>query len=186
MKRLILGVLLASVVWFVYAAAYWMNPLATAIFKMPTDDGSFAAMLGEHLGESGVYVVPSDMSDVDAFTERHRQGPLATVFFHREGAEPMSPGMFIGGFLHMLVSVILLALLLRRVLPAAPTYGGRLGFFLVGGLAAAVISNLGRPIWMIQTWDYHIFNAIYDFTSWVLVGAILAKFITPEDAASAG
>jgi len=90
---------------------------------------------------------------------------------------PMSGGVFGGGFVHMFVSVLVMAFALNLVVPATATYGARVKLVIVAGLAGAIYSNLGKPIWWHHVWDYHLLEFVYDFTSWVLAGFVLAKFV---------
>jgi hypothetical protein len=109
------------------------------------------------------------------YASRSRSGPLAWVIFRREGTDPMRLATFVAGFAHMLVSVSLLAWLLKLAGP--DTYTGRFGVALVASLAGAVFSNLGKPIWWIQPWNFHILNFAYDITSWAVAGLVLAHLV---------
>jgi len=183
MKRLILGVVLAAVAWFIWGAVFWMGPWSSWAFSTVADDAAAGAALVETFGETGVYVVPGNTDDQAAWTERHRAGPVALVHVQVEGVEPMSPGVFLHGFLHMLASTLLIALVLRVVLPCLPSYGGRVTFLLLVGVAAAVASNLAKPIWWYQSWSFHTVHAIFDVTSWLVVALVLAAFVKPEEPA---
>ena len=50
-------------------------------------------------------------------------------------------------------------------------------FALIAGLSGSVFSNLGKPIWWIQPWSFHILNFVYDITSWALAALVLAHFV---------
>ncbi len=179
MKRILIGSVLAAVVLFVWGFLFWgVSGLADAVMDPAPDEAALSQKLAEVLPKTGVYLLPyPPSSPTDEFVRRHEAGPLAQIFFRREGTNPMGGGVFLGGFLHMLVSALVMAFALSLVLPAAPGYGARVKVVLLAGLAGAIYSNLGKPIWWHQTWDYHFLTFVYDFTSWVLAGLVLAKFV---------
>jgi hypothetical protein len=172
------GIVLAAVVMFLWGFLFWtISPLPKQILKTAPDEPALAQALSGQLKDSGVYVLPgmSDRRPESEYVSRTKSGPLAWVIFRREGTDPVNPTTFVAGFLHMLVSVAILAWLLRLAGPDA--YTGRLGLGLVAGLAGSVFSNLGKPIWWIQPWNFHTLNFAYDITSWALAALVLAHFV---------
>ncbi len=176
--RALIGIVLAAVVMFVWGFLFWtVLPFSKAILRNAPDEGALAQALSQELKEPGVYVLPgmiAGQSEAE-YASRSKAGPLAWVIFRREGTDPMRPATFLAGFVHMLVSVSLLAWLLKLAGPGG--YAGRFGLAFVASLAGAVFSNLGKPIWWIQPWDFHVLNFAYDITSWVLAALVLAHFV---------
>jgi hypothetical protein len=180
MKRLVLGSLLAAFVVFIWGFLYWnVLPFRNAV-TLPVPDET-AQALGA-LPESGTYQYPDQRGSesVEAFTAKLGQGPVALVLFHKEGAAA-SPAMFINGFLHMLITALLIGLLLQKT--GLATFGARFGLVFLAGLAAAVFANLGEPIWYFQPWGWHLLQFGYDLTVWLLIGLVMAKFVQPDAAA---
>ncbi len=64
--------------------------------------------------------------------------------------------------------------------PVLATYKARFKLAAVAGLAGAIYSNLGKPIWWHQPWDFHVLNFAFDFGSWVLAAFVLAWAIKPK------
>ena len=176
--KVLVGIVLSAVVMFVWGFLFWtVLPFSKAILRNAPDETALAQALSAQLKDSGVYVLPgmiAGQSEAE-YTSRSKAGPLAWVIFRREGIDPVRPATFLAGFVHMLASVTLMAWLLRLAGPG--TYTGRLGVALVASLAGAVFSNLGKPIWWIQPWDFHILNFAYDITSWALAALVLAHFV---------
>jgi hypothetical protein len=179
MKRILIGSVVAAVVLFVWGFLFWgLSGVSNAVMDPVPDEAALSKTLSEALPRTGVYILPYPPAQPGPeFIQRHQAGPLAQIFYRREGTNPMSGGVFAGGFLHMLVSALVMAFALSLVLPAASGYGERVRLVLLAGLAGAIYSNLGKPIWWHQTWDYHFLSFVYDFTSWVLAGLVLAKFV---------
>lgn len=177
MKALI-GIVLAAVAMFVWGFLFWtVLPFSKAILKNAPDETALAEALTRELKEPGVYVLPgmiAGQSEAE-YASRSKAGPLAWVIFRREGTDPMRPTTFLAGFVHMLASVGLLAWLLNLV--GRDTYAGRFGIAMVASLAGAVFSNLGKPIWWVQPWNFHVLNFAYDVTSWALAALVLAHFV---------
>ena len=179
MKRILIGSVLAAVVLFLWGFVFWgLSGVSNAVMGPVPDEAALSQKLSEALPRSGVYLLPYPPAQpTEEFMKRHRAGPLAQIFYRREGADPMGGGVFAAGFLHMFVSVLVMAIALNLVRPATSSYGARVKLVLVAGLAGAIYSNLGKPIWWHQSWEYHLLGFVYDFTSWVLAGLVLARFV---------
>jgi hypothetical protein len=181
MKRLLLGSLLAALVMFIWGFLFWAVPWPNpAIHTMGADaEAAVAEALRRQIPETGTYVIPNPQTtDPQTYTARHEAGPVAMLFVQADGFAPMRPGVFVGGFVHMLAVAFLLGLILRIAAPVAPTYGKRVLFVLLLGLTAALWSEIGEPIWWAHPWAYHLTVFVSDVTTWGLAGLILARFAT--------
>jgi hypothetical protein len=179
MKSWAIGTLLATLALFVWGMVFWLSPLSQPAFHPLPDDRPVAEALTRYLPADGTYYIPSEKAE-ETWMQQHREGPIATVFFQREGADPGNAGVLLKGFFHMLVTVGLFGLALRRVAPALPTYGTRVAFVVLVGVAFALWSNVGYTIWWWHPWSLHLVNLVYDVTGWSLVAFILARFIKAE------
>jgi hypothetical protein len=181
MRSLLPGAVLAAVVLFVWGFLVWGLMPVNPFIPIP-DEAAVSAALLEQLPATGHYLLPGDDSDMDAFVQRHREGPLAMITFRREGTNPMAPSVFLFGYLHMLASTLLLGLALRTAAPALRRYGARVAFVALVGLFVGVWAHLGEPIWWHQPWGFHLLSAAYDVIGLVLAGLVLARFVRPEAA----
>jgi hypothetical protein len=179
MRRLLMGTTVAALVLFFWGFLYWgASPLAWVIIGPVPDEVALQGALREALPEPGAYFLPHPgREDAETHSARAKAGPVATLLVHG-GADPSDPTPFVAGFVHMWVSALLMGLLLRRFAPA--TFGSAVRVATLAGLAAAVWSNLGRPLWYWQPWDYHLLFAVYDFSGWVVAGTVLAYFVRPR------
>ena len=177
-KGLLLGSLLAAVALFVWGFLFWGMPIVQPI-DSGVDGAKAQAALKELLTHDGVYVVPEPPGQemTEGWKAMHRQGPIATIFYRTRGMEPMAPTVFVLGFVHNLVTCLLIGLLLGKAIPALPSYGARVGFVVLAGVAATVWGHAGDPIWMAHPWRFHLLAMGYDFVAWTLAGAILGKFV---------
>ena len=178
MIRIFSATTLAAIALFIWGFLFWtVIEVPLDVMKTAPDEAALAAEIATRLQQEGTYVIPSDVSDAQDHQARHQAGPLITVMFHPEGAQAMDPKVMLAGFVHMWASIFLMALLLRWLARFLSSYAQRLGLVVWIGAIEAVFSNLGRPIWYFQPWDYHLFQAAYTLSSWVLVGAVLAWFL---------
>lgn len=180
MKRFAIGTLLAALAMFVWGSIFWANPLPYTMLQQAPDDRAAGQALVSVFPETGTYLVPGQQHPPEELADLHRAGPVAMVFIQREGVNPMEPSVFIGGFLHMLLTAFLIAAVLRLAAPALPRYGQRVVFVAVAGVAVAVWSNLGQPIWWHQPWTFHLLTAVYDLGAWLVAGLVLARFVQAE------
>lgn len=178
MKRILAATTLAAVLLFFWGFVFWtvLEP-TVGVFRAAPDEAALGQALKAHLSEEGTYFLPMDTSNMDAWTARHEDGPLATIMFRPQGAPPMAPSVLGAGFVHMWVSILMMAFLVRWIARFLGSFRQR--FLLVAWIGAieAVFANLGRPIWYFQPWDYHVLQAVYALSAWALVGLVLAWFL---------
>jgi hypothetical protein len=181
MKGLLIGSALGALAMFFWGFLWWGAPHNlpyTTVIKSAPDEAALAAALTQTLPATGVYVLPNPASGASAeeVQKRAAAGPIAQVVFVKEGAA-MGAGVFIWGYVHMFVTCLIGALILRGALASTNGYGSRVSFVLMVGLAGSFFSNLGKPIWWHQPWPYHLAYFAYDLSSWLLAALILAKFV---------
>jgi hypothetical protein len=193
MVRIISGAVIAAVVMFVWGFVFWgLLPTASSVIKGPPDaEGLRSALKG---APTGVYRLPdlalmssADEADRAEHARQFEEGPIATVFVRAEGAQHMAPSTMVAGFVHMLVSCLLMAILLHVVRRAGTTYLQRAIIVGFAGTVGTVFSNLGAPIWWFHPWNFHALNTLYMIWAWILAGLVLAAFIKPPaEAVEAG
>jgi hypothetical protein len=182
MLKSALGALLAAIAMFVWGFIYWGSGLVDPFTHMtPEAETALGETLKANLTSDGVYVLPDPKNGTEEeWMQRMSAGPFAMTNFKSGGAPPFETTLAFG-FVHMLVTTILLAALLMYVTPAA-TYFDRLKIVATVGLIAAVFAHLAQPIWWHYPWTYAVLGAIYDLGAYVISGAILAYFVSPARA----
>jgi hypothetical protein len=171
---------LSALAMFVLGAAFWMSPFPYRALTPVADNVNAAALLGQIFPRTGVYMVPGpEIKDQKLLEELWQRGPSAKVDFIREGHPVMEPAVFLRGYLHYFVVSFLLATLLSGVVSSLPTYGGRVRFCALVGLAGAVLITLSDPIWWHHPWAWNLVNCLYAFLAFLAGGLVLARFIRP-------
>ncbi len=181
MKRLLLGIVLATLAMFAWGMLYWgANPLPYTTWKHATDDVAAGKALLAYFPENGTYYVPSMDHDKATLTRLMAQGPVAFVhMLRREGRQLMDPSIMVKGLFLYLVVSWLLALLLRTAAPALPTYGGRVKLALLAALVAVLMIDVGDAVWWYVSIAWKLQLAVYDLTALAIGGLVLARFTGP-------
>lgn len=176
--RIVLASLAAALVIFAWGFVYWTVLMpAPRLFGEPADEAALSEALVTYLLETDTYYVPGWTSDTEAWQERFATGPVATIFFHREGVDAGSPLPFLYGYLQTALACLLIAILLYRCASALPSYGSRIGVVLLAGLGGTVLVTLGGPIWWHQPWRFHLIHLVYAAVAWLLAGFVLGALI---------
>ncbi len=184
MKGIATGSIAAAIAVFIWGFLFWGTAIADPFDHVtPEQETTIAANLSTGFSEPGVYSIPDQANGTEEeWIARHEAGPVAIVRVRPEGVNPMAPAKMAGGFVHMLVSIAFMAAALR--LTNLQSYGQRLQLVLVTALAGTTFATLTDPIWFHATWGYFVWLMIYYMISWLIAGAILARFIKPEAGAS--
>ncbi len=107
-------------------------------------------------------------------------GPFVMVNIVRQGHPVEDGALMFRGFLLTIVIALLISVVLKRALPALPSYGSRVGFALLVGLAAVVMINMGEVVWWRYDLSWKLTQAVYGIGVWAVGGAVLGKFIKPD------
>ncbi len=178
MIRTLLGSFVAAAVLFGFGAAFWTCPTPYAYVEKPSQGAeALGKALREHLPNDGLYLVPGRNADAAEELKAYRRGPVATIHYRKDGAEPMTPELLVTGFLHGWVTTLLLAITLR--LCSLPRFGQRLLVVTLAGLAVVNYATLGDGIYWFQPWPWLLLNAAYNSVAMLLVGAILGAIVRP-------
>jgi len=179
MARLIVGVIVAAVVLYLFGFVYWgMGPYAGAIWKHAANDEAAGAALAKHFPENGTYYVPAHNQEPKTVARLFDEGPVAFVHMLAvDGRPQLDPSIMIGGFFLNLLAIIMIAALLKVAAPALPTYAARVGFVALAGAAATIFIEGNEIVWWQITWQWKLYQAVYDVGFWIIAGVILSAFI---------
>jgi hypothetical protein len=179
MKNAVLGVVISSVVLFLWGFVYWgMGPYGRHIWKHAADDEQAAAALRAQFPENGTYMVPAVTHEPATLDRLSRRGPVALVHvLAAEGRPPFDPLMMVQGFAFNVAVIVMIAVLLHLAMPALPTFARRAQFVLVAGLLALLVNDVGDVVWWRIDWPWKAYQAVYTFTEWAVPGLILAALM---------
>ena len=184
MKQFTLGSLVAAVVLFVWGAIFWANPFTYSLLPRAKDQAQLGALLREQLPESGTYLLPHPSGSQEEMNKLSLAGPIATIYFQREGGPGMDPRSFAFGFLHGWLVVLLIGILMTIALPALATYCSRVRFAVILGILVGLFTHVGSIIWWHYPRTLPLLNALYELGGSLLIGLVLAAFIKPARASA--
>jgi hypothetical protein len=189
MKKTIVGGILGGLVYFIWGAVSWMVlPWHMSTMRNLSNEDTVVAALRQNVTESGVYVFPawptsSDKASCEAFTAKHKQGPIGTMIYHAEGLDPvMAPAMARGFVLNALCAWLIAHMLSKT---AYRSYGCRVGFVSIGGLFAGLTTHGMYWNWMLFPCNYTAVMLFDTFIGWTLAGLVIAAIVKPAGATGA-
>jgi hypothetical protein len=176
MKGVAIGSVAAAVAMFFWGFLFWgATTLPYQVMRPVADLPALQQALRAALPETAVYLMPHpSQGSQEEVSKLMEQGSFGRIIFVREGVQ-MGGSTFLFGFLHNIVTAFLLSLLLRAAAPSS--YGSGVTLVVLAGLAGAVASNLGKPIWYFHPWAVHVVDFVYDLTLAAVAGLVLAKFV---------
>lgn len=176
MRSFALGSVVAAVVMFALGFVFFglLGMMKFDALSADTAASAQAALAGTLPG-TGTYMVPGD-------EEAFMRGPSAVVQFVAAGGLPTMPTALGMGFVHILLSALLIGYGLKAVGGDFPRQARVVIWF---GLAASVFMHLGDPIWFGLSWRASLFEFAADAVMFIAGGLVLARWFTSRGASSA-
>lgn len=186
MKRVLIAGVLGAIVYYVWGMSVWMVfHLHDSTLSHLPDESPITVAFREQNLETGVYAAPGFESEDqwDSFVERHRQGPIYSVYYTKEGSEPMGPKVMLGGLVIDLLAATLAACLLTSAASGCCRgYAARVGFVTGLGLFVGLVGHASYWNWMHFPLDYTIMFIVDVTIGWTLTGLVIAAIIKPQPA----
>ncbi len=175
--RALVGGVAAAVVMFILGFIFYATPLYK-LGSASLDNSRAAAVqlaLAQNVPETGTYFVPS--GDTPEQTVMYGRGPIATIHYNTRGFSIADPAIMIGGFVHMLVVSLLMAVGLYTLSLHIPGFGERVRLLVLGVIGAAIFMRLGEPIWFHQDWGHAVYLFLADCVSLIAAGLVILKLL---------
>ena len=191
MKRLITGGIVGGITLFMWGFVSWV--VLTWHFDTVRHDSSVMAVvedIEDNLQETGVYYFPPmttmrpDETEMEAYTELHKNSPSGMIFYNAEHLDPMSPSRLFVGFLVDVGAALFATLLLIVALPSLPKYWGRVVYVAALGVFAIFAIRMVDGVFFNLPIRWTM-NMILDTAiSWMLAGLVLAAIVRPPKTTS--
>jgi hypothetical protein len=183
-KNVIVGSLVGGLVLFVWGFLFWgLSSLPySALSQAVPDDATAGQALMQYFPQSGAYYIPGPHNPLDQLKALHEAGPVAFVFFNREGKAKKPPSMLLTGYVHCVELALLVALGLRALGNALPAYGQRVRLVVMFGLASSLWGPIALIIWWYYPPGWQWWIAFEQFVSWLLLAFVLPKFVRAQAA----
>ena len=184
MTRALIGAVVAAIAMFIIGFIFFATPLMK-LGSGSLDNAQAAAVqqaMAANMPSTGTYYVPS--GDTPEQTVMYGRGPVATVHYNISGFSVADPAMMIGGFIHMLVVALLMAVGLFTVAQYVPGFGERVRLLVLAAVGAATFMRLGEPIWYHQDWSHAVYMFVADSVSLIVAGLIILKLLPRSPSAA--
>lgn len=182
MRRVLLGSIVAGIAVFVWGFVFWGigGSLPASSLSRTSDDAAAGQALMQHLPQTGTYLIPGQYNPEELQKSLFEAGPVAMVFYNREGKPMMSGPQMAQGLLHSTVISFVIGLALFFLGNALPGYGDRVRLVAVMGLASAVMAPIANIIWWYYPAGWQLWNMLYQAVAWLVMGLVLAHFVRPK------
>ena len=181
MKKTIIGVIVTTLVLFVWGFLFWgqvLHSIPYESWKQTGDDGQAQEMLKKTFPETGTYYVPGTAHlPLDRLSMIAR-GPVAMVHINHADDIPTQAESMIQGFLLNLVLVTLLAVMFT--VAGAKTFRDFARLSVAVAAVAVVMIDFGHIVWWGETASWVIWQAVYDFTGLLIAGHLLGVFMKTD------
>lgn len=182
--RALVGGVVGAIAMFIIGFIFYATPL----YKLGSgslNNAQAAAVqqaMAANIPETGTYFVPS--GDTPEQSVMYGRGPVATVHYNTGGFSMADPGVMVGGFIHMLVVSLLMAVGLSTLSLHIPGLGERVRILVLGVVGAALFMRLGDPIWFHQDWGHAIYLFIADCVALIVAGLVILKLLPRQGVAA--
>lgn len=192
LKSLVLGTILGGVVAFIWSSISWeVLPWHEQGFHSFQNDEEVSAVIASHITESGNYILPGrpPMEGMSAeqkkavetaLIAKMQKGPVMFAAIRRGGFGSFAAGL-IKQFLILAAGAFLLTWLLLQT--SGLSYGQRVIFLAVAGLAASVVSDLPNWNWWGFSGSYTAVMVADSTLTWLFAGLAIAKVARGKTAA---
>jgi len=174
MKSLLLGTMLGGLTAFVWSSLSWevigWHEKTMLAFR---NDEEVAAVISSHTVQDGTYILPYAPSPPDAKSmERMERGPIVVAAVRRGGFGSYAQAMGLQVASLFGAAFLLTWLVLQT---GGLSYGRRVLFLGVVGLAASVIVDLPNMNWWGFSGSFTAVNLADNTVTWLLAGLAIAK-----------
>jgi hypothetical protein len=183
--RALVGAVAAAIAMFILGFLFFATPLASFGTKSLPDAQaqSVQSVLAQNLPGTATYAIPSDTTPHQ--TSLYGRGPIATVHYNTNGYAVGDAATMIGGFIHMLVVGLLMAVGISGLSGHVGPFRDRMRLLVLGVLGATLFMRLGEPIWYHHDWGHAIYLFVADSVSLIAAGFIILKLLPKEQRATA-
>ena len=114
--------------------------------------------------------------------ERHREGPIATIFYRHEGHEPMAPQTLAAGLGIAMLCGFFAALAVYIALPGRPNFLLRVGLVVVMGFFTVLLTYAIEWNYLYRPDDYTLVMCADNLVGSLVVGIVVALIVRPRKA----
>ena len=183
MVRTIISAVVGAIIVFVWGFIAWpiLDLWGDEVRDMP-GDGAMEAYITEQIPEDGAYYYPGmpddlESEEMDAWTERHKAGPVGMLMIQKSGTDPMAPASMLGGLLISFLAAVLISGVLAYAGSLGSSYGGRVVIGIVFALFAVASTFVMQWNWFFWPGDYVKALSLDLLIGWILAVVVMAGIV---------
>lgn len=182
MIRVVIGSLVAAVAMFILGFVFYA--MLGGIMVSDVGDSEAAAIqsvLAANMENDGARAVMVPSGEGTVQQRMYLEGPIALIHYNPEGQEIGGTATLFGGFVHFLISALILGGALYSLAGHVREFSQRAAILTLFVLGASVFMHLGSPIWWHQSWLFHGYAFFADAVIYITGGLIIARFFLPRN-----
>src|SRR5581483_11546852 len=189
-KRIILAGVLGAIAMFIWSSiAHIVLPLGEIGIKEIPNEAAVLESMKTAIGDAaGLYLYPGTGAGPNASREQKRAAmqqygqklaanPSGILIYHPPGAQALTARQLTTEFITEVIEALLAAFLLSRT--RLFSYGSRVGFVIVIGIAAAITTNIPYWNWYGFPGNYTATYMTIEIVDYLVVGLVAAAMIKP-------
>jgi hypothetical protein len=181
MVRLILGALCVTVVLWVWSTVFYVVlPVPYYTMSQTDDDIAAGQALLEHFPETGTYILPGRFSGDDVRSAMRGNGPVATIYFNRDGAPEASTAKILIGSVNSFMIGLLIGFAMLLLNRHTTNYWSHVAIGSMFGIAYTAYPRFADIIWSDFPPGYQLMMIFSDGFSWILMVMVMAWFTRPR------
>jgi hypothetical protein len=186
--RILIAGILGAIAMFVWTAiAHTVTPLGHIGLRQIPDEGpAIAAMQGAIGDHDGLYafpwVNPADSKAMQNYAEKTKTSASGLLLYHAPGATNDMVRPMVYEFVKELIEALIAAFLAG--LAGMASYGGRVAFVTLIGVAAGISTNASYWIWYRFPCDYTLAYIAITLIGYFVAGLVIAAIVRKKEAAA--
>ncbi|MHC5072534.1 MAG: hypothetical protein ACYTGO_18835 [Planctomycetota bacterium] len=114
----------------------------------------------------------------NAWKTRLKQGPVAFLFFRKQGTDPEDLMLYVQGLVLSIVSCLLVVVLLAMVKHALPGVISRIVFVVLVG-TTTTLPHWINLVWFHYPLDFTLLTSVDTLIGWFLASLVIAQLVRP-------
>jgi hypothetical protein len=181
MARLFLGSFWVAVLLWAWSTLFYViSPIPYYTMSQTVDDIATGEALLKHLPKTGTYILPGRQSGDDIRKSMRANGPVATIYFTREGSPDASVTKILIGTFNSLVIGLLIGVSMMLLNKHTVDYWSHVAIGSSFGIAYTAYPRFADIIWSDFPYGYQLMMIFSDGFSWILAVMVMAWFTRPK------
>jgi hypothetical protein len=186
MKRIIIGTIVAALIYFVFQAIMWVGGVHRNFYTYTPKQDTILHILSGNLGQDGLYMMPMADPNSPEFKNQQQEmekkmpgNPWAMVFYHPRMMD-MTAGYMLIGLLYTLIASLVVTIIVY--VGNFRGFGGRFFSAWIFAVFTIFMGVLGNMNWWSFPWSF-VQPQVFDLLiGWAIASLWIAWFVKRKPA----